>query len=187
MNTNNILIYQLKVRLERCKPPVWRKILVPDDITLQKLHQILQIVMGWTNSHLHQFEKNGVYYGEPSPENDFKQVDERKVRLNKLLVKPKDLIRYEYDFGDSWEHSVVLEKILELSPDMTVPICLDGKNACPPEDCGGVWGYATMLEAIANPKHPEHEDYIDWLGEEFNPEAFYMDEINVQLKFFKRK
>jgi hypothetical protein len=187
MSTKNVLIYQLKVTLEGCKPPVWRNILVPGNITLQKLHQIIQIVMGWTDSHLHQFEKNGVYFGEPSPDDDFVQEDERKVQLNELLAKPKDWIRYEYDFGDSWEHRIILEKVLEPSPELKVPICLDGKNACPPEDCGGVWGYAGMLEAITNPKHPEHEEFLDWLGEEFDPQAFDLEEVNEVLKNFHRK
>ena len=181
-------IYQIKVTLNGSKPPIWRRIQVPSDINLGKLHRILQVVMGWTDSHLHQFIMGGTYYGEPDP--DYRDMgmemrDEKRVKLNQLVRGEKSRLRYEYDFGDSWEHELLVEKILPPEPGVRYPVCLKGKRACPPEDVGGVWGYPDFLEAIQNPDHSEHEDMLEWIGGEFDPEAFDLDEVNEALRYVR--
>jgi hypothetical protein len=175
-------VYQLKISLKDSKPPIWRRVEVADDITLAKLHAIIQAAMGWTNSHLHMFTAGGVSYRVPHPD-DFMEVrSERTARLNALLAEPKQKLSYEYDFGDSWNHEVLLEKVLPPEPGATYPRCTAGKRACPPEDCGGVWGYADFVEAIADPEHPEHEELLEWVGGEFDPERFDIVEANVALR-----
>ncbi len=174
-------IYQLKVTLKGSKPPIWRRLLVRSSMTLPQLHNVLQMAMGWDNYHLHQFIAGGQFYGEPDPDFDMDVIDERRVKLDRLLQSEKDSIVYEYDFGDGWEHKVELEKILPFDPKATLPICTKGKRACPPEDVGGVWGYEEFLLAIKDPNHPEHESYLDWVGGEFDPEYFNMDEVNALL------
>lgn len=174
-------IYQLKVTLKRSKPPIWRRILVDNDITLSKLHQILQPVMGWYDYHLHQFIINGTYYGEPDLD-DPEVKNENRIKLNEVISKPDDKFIYEYDFGDSWEHIILLEKILESEDGVHYPICINGKRACPPEDCGGIWGFQDLLEAIQDTTHPEHKNMLEWLGGSFDPEEFDIDLINQELK-----
>ncbi|TAK54567.1 MAG: plasmid pRiA4b ORF-3 family protein [Gammaproteobacteria bacterium] len=165
-------IYRLKVSLRGVRPPIWRRFLVPAGITLRRLHDCLQEVMGWTQSHLHQFEAGGVIYGTPDLEFGVATISESRARLDQLLRRPKDRLTYEYDFGDSWEHDVVLESILPPAPAARYPIVEDGKRACPPEDCGGPYGYLRFLEIIADPRHPEHEEMLEWAGGDFDPEAF---------------
>ena len=175
-------IHQLKVTLKGSKPPIWRRLEIADTATLAKLHQILQIAMGWSDSHLHQFEIAGISYGALDPEYADEMLDERKVKLKQILRTEKQVLMYEYDFGDSWEHQVVLEKIIELDPTVAYPRCTAGKRACPPEDCGGIWGFADLLEAIADENHPEHEEILEWVGEEFNPQEFDTAAVNRALQ-----
>lgn len=181
-----VQIFQLKITLMNIKPPIWRRLEVKSDTTLYKVHDIIQIAMGWEDAHLHQFEKDGTLYGVPDPDFDMDLKSERRVRLNQLLVAEKDKLRYEYDFGDGWLHELRLEKILAPEPGVRYPRCTKGKGACPPEDVGGVWGYAEFLEAINNPKHPEHENFLEWIGEEsFDPEAFDLEAVNANLRYIK--
>ncbi len=178
------MIYQIKVTLKRIKPPIWRKIQVPDDISLYKLHKILQKVMGWFDVHLHQFTVRGEYYGLPDLEFDFdfEVKNEKRVKLNQIVSGVGDKFTYEYDFGDGWEHTILLEKILPPEKGVHYPICIKGKRACPPEDCGGVWGYYELLEAIQNPDHPRHQEMRDWLGRDFDPEEFDIEAVNKALR-----
>jgi hypothetical protein len=175
-------IYQLKITLKDSKPPIWRRVQVPSDISLAKLHWIIQEIMGWTDSHLHQFKLRDTYYGVPHPDYFHEVKDEKTARLNQLVSRPKAKLVYEYDFGDSWEHEIVLEKALPPEPGVQYPVCITGKRACPPEDCGGVWGYAGFLEAVQNPDHPEHGDMMEWIGGSFDPEAFDLDAVNRALR-----
>ncbi len=173
----------MKVTLEDSKPPIWRRIQVTNDTTLYKLHKILQVVMGWSDAHLHQFIIDETHYGEPHPDYMlFKMKNEKTVKLNQVISGEKAKFIYEYDFGDSWYHKILVEKILPLEPDKHYPVCLKGKRACPPEDCGGIWGYYDFLKTIQNPNHPEHDHMLEWVGGSFDPEAFDLDEINRQLK-----
>jgi hypothetical protein len=175
------LIYQLKVTLRGIRPPIWRRVLVPAKFSLHKLHQVIQLAMGWTDSHLHEFIINGLPYSIPSPE-DFEPVsDERRHSLSQIAMREKRKFFYEYDFGDSWEHEIVVEKILSPESGVKYPACIKGKRACPPEDVGGVWGYETFLEAIGDPHHEEHDSYLEWVGGYFDPEACDLDEINQAL------
>lgn len=176
------LIYQLKVTLKDSRPPIWRRIQVVSDVSFAKLHQILQIAMGWTDSHLHQFMVGQAYYGIPDPGFDFEIEDERKVRFSQIAPGVKKKFIYEYDFGDSWGHQITVEKILQPEPGVRYPVCLAGKRACPPEDCGGVWGYESFLEAIRDPQHPEHDEMLEWVGGEFDSEAFDLNAVNQDLK-----
>jgi hypothetical protein len=178
----DLLIYQLKVTLKDSKPPIWRRIQIASNISLAKLHRILQTAMGWTDSHLHQFMVGETYYGTPAPEFDFEVEDEGKIKLSQAAPGVKKKIVYEYDFGDGWEHEILVEKILQSEPGVRYPVCLAGKRACPPEDCGGVWGYESLLEALRDPEHPEHSDMLEWVGGDFDPEAFDLDSINQDLQ-----
>jgi hypothetical protein len=178
-------IYQLKITLRGSKPPVWRRVLVPGKFSLYKLHQIIQIVMGWTNSHLHQFTIDGRHYSIPSSEDWEPVIDERRHFLNQIAPREKRKFVYEYDFGDTWEHEIVVEKILLPEAGIKYPMCINGKLACPPEDVGGIWGYDTFLKAINDPNHEEHDSYLEWIGGEFNPEEFNLDEINQALRRVK--
>jgi hypothetical protein len=178
----NTAIYQLKISLNYVKPPIWRRFLVQSDIKLPDLHKVIQTVMGWTNSHLNQFIIDDVFYCEPSEDYDMDYKDYRRVRLNQVINSEKQKFLYEYDFGDSWEHTLLLEKILPADKSVDYPICIDGKRNCPPEDCGGSGGYEELLKIIKNPRHKEHNDMIEWLGDEFDPEEFDIDFINESLK-----
>ena len=176
-------IYQIKVTLKGSKPPIWRRIQVPCNITLGELHHILQAVMGWWDYHLHQFIVGRTYYGVPDPNyDDFMDMrDESEVRLNQIADEGFKFV-YEYDFGDSWEHVLLVEKVLSPEPGQQYPVCIKGKRARPPEDVGGVWGYEEFLEAIQDPDRPEHEMYVEWIGGEFDPEEFDLDAVNAALR-----
>ncbi len=175
-------IYQLKITLRDSKPPIWRRIQLKSNTTLPQLHQIIQLTMGWWNCHLHQFTANGISYGEADPDYGLDLVNEQRVRIDKLVDTPKNKFIYEYDFGDGWEHQIVLEKILALEPEIKYPICITGKRNCPPEDVGGVWGYGDFLEAIEDKNHPSHAEFLEWVGGSFDPEEFNLAAINQKLK-----
>ena len=174
-------LYRLKVTLRGCRPPIWRRFVVPSDISLKRVHDALQAVMGWTDSHLHQFEAGGVIYGTVDPEFGVRRVSESRTRLDQVLRKPKDRMEYEYDFGDGWGHVVVLEAVLPAEPDGVYPRVEAGRRACPPEDVGGVHGYAGFLEALDDPAHPEHREMREWIGREFDPEAFSVAQANLDI------
>ncbi|MGG6270658.1 plasmid pRiA4b ORF-3 family protein [Leptolyngbya sp. AN03gr2] len=175
-------VYQIKVTLLELRPPIWRRVQVRSDITLGELHQIIQTAMGWTNSHLHLFLIQGLEYGEPAPEYDWEVKDERKVKINRVVAGEKFKFRYTYDMGDSWEHEILIEKILPAADIPRYGICVTGKRACPPEDCGGTWGYTELVETLRDPNHPEHESMLEWVGGAFNPEAFEPVEVNEALR-----
>ncbi len=172
-------VYQLKVSLKHAKPPIWRRLLVPSDIELNELHGVIQAAFEWTNSHLHQFVDGRTSYQPEAEEDEFpwmRTVDSAGVHLSDLLRKEKDKIVYEYDFGDSWEHEMLLEKVLPADPNQALPLCIKGKRACPPDDCGGIYGYYQMLETLADPNSEEAEELLAWIGGPINPEAFDLDE-----------
>ena len=177
-------VYQVKVTLDGSKPPIWRRLLVAADTTLADLHAILQVVMGWHNCHMHDFRIGDEYYGQTGPYGLEEVRDEAEVKLGQVVTGAKFKFRYQYDFGDSWSHTILIEKVLEPDPAVAAPSCVTGKRACPPEDCGGIWGYAELLEKLAKPNHPEHDDMVDWLGGEFDPEAFDPEAVNRRLKQF---
>jgi Plasmid pRiA4b ORF-3-like protein len=163
--------YQLKVTIVGTKPPVWRRVLVPEDITLARLHGVFQAAFGWWDCHLHEFEIDGVRYGIDDGEDWRPPKDERRARLGNV-AKAGSSFLYVYDFGDDWRHKVVVEKVLAGAAGRKYPSCTGGRRACPPEDCGGVWGYEEFLAAIGDPEHDEHESMLEWVGGSFDPEAF---------------
>jgi hypothetical protein len=128
---------------------------------------------------------HGRYYGTPHPDFGFEVKNENNVSLRQVVARVKDKLIYEYDFGDSWDHELLVEKILPPEAGKRYPVCLTGKRACPPEDCGGIWGYAGFLDAIQDPQHPEHEAMVEWVGGEFDPAAFDLDEVNTALQRLK--
>jgi hypothetical protein len=178
-------IYQIKVTLTRTKPSIWRRLLVPSDMLLSDFHKVIQSSMGWTNSHLHQFISDDTFYCVRMPDDDFwdemNNVDYEGIRISDLMSELNDVIMYEYDFGDSWEHKIVLEKILQPEENRKYPVCIKGARNCPPEDCGGVWGYEQLIEVLKNPDHEGYKSYIEWLGGEFEPELFDINEVNELL------
>ena len=177
----NGTVYQIKVTLRESKPLIWRRVQVPGNITLHKLHMILQSVMGWTNSHLYRFDIAGTQYSIPDPvEDDFSElhfVDSRRSRLSKVVSLEKAGFTYEYDFGDSWNHEILVEKMLPPEPGVQYPVCLAGKRACPPEDCGGIYGYYECLEALKNPDDPDYADRLEWIGD-YDPDDFDPHRVN---------
>jgi hypothetical protein len=164
-------VYVIKVTLLDTSPPIWRRILVPRDITLRNLHRTLQVVMGWTNSHLHQFVL---------PRQKRKVANEHRTTLGELIGTVGARLWYEYDFGDAWQHELLLEEVL-LGDDSFQQTCVAGKGCCPPEDSGGPHGFAEFLEALADANHPSHDEVCEWLGD-FNPAFFSADETNRRLR-----
>lgn len=170
-------VFQFKITLLGVKPPIWRRIQVQDG-TLDDLHDHIQMAMGWTNSHLHQFEIQGQVYGDPELLDDgfgpLKFGDSKMTRLSAVLPRTSKrfVFRYIYDFGDSWEHEILFEGEIPFDAKARYPRCISGKRACPPEDCGGIWGYGDLLEILSNPDHEEHRERLRWMGGPFDPEAF---------------
>lgn len=164
-------IYQLKVTLAQVEPPVWRRVRVPAPYTLDRMHRVVQYAMGWHDQHLHSFDIGGVQYGQPDPVGELVLRDELDFRLDAVAGKG-DTFRYTYDFGDWWEHEITVEDVLGADPEERYPVCTGGARACPPEDVGGPHGYREMLEALADPEHPQHQATRDWLGREYDPEVF---------------
>ena len=179
-----IAIYQLKIVLCGIDPPILRVLQIKGNANLGKLHDYIQGVMGWKDCHLHEFIIHGRKYqpeeqmSEEIGESDF--PDERNYRLNKLL-QDGDSFKYEYDFGDCWEHDIVVEKILPPQEGVRYPVCVYGERACPPEDSGGVRGYEELLAVLNDPEHEEHEHYSEWAGKGFDPEKFDLKKTNRLL------
>ena len=178
------LVHQLKITLSGVsRPPVWRRVLVPADVTLGDLHEVIQVAMGWDDYHMHLFSVGGQEYGSPDPE--LGHASDRKVLLSQVLSGPGDRLGYTYDFGDDWEHDIVLEETRSAVPEETYPSCVAGKGACPPEDCGGAWGYAGLKEILADPVHEDHQDMLEWLGldagKDFDPKKFSVNDVNARL------
>jgi hypothetical protein len=176
-----VSIHQVKVTLEGIRPPVWRRIHVASSITLRRLHDVLQVTMGWTQSHLYAFEIGGVTFGEPSPGYDIPVRSAKSTPLRRVAPDAGARFSYLYDFGDNWEHQVVVEKVLLPEPGAVYPRCLTGRRACPPEDVGGIWGYQEFLQAIGDPEHEEHASLLEWVGGAFDPEAFDLGAVNRAL------
>lgn len=182
-------VYQLEVTLAETKPPIWRRVLVDGASTLDQVHEVVQAAFGWWNYHLHEFEVGDERYGVPDPDYDPAYdfgpptIDERQVRLDSVAGEGSKL-DYTYDFGDNWRHDIVVEKVLaaDAAAPVTVPACVDGRRACPPEDCGGAWGYEELLTILADPTHPEHDARREWLGRPFDPAAFDPDDFETNLR-----
>lgn len=184
MATQVKTVHRLKVTLRQVKPPVWRRIEVASNIKLSELSGVLEAAMGWLGGHLHAFEADGVLFEIPDGESfGFRRTrDERKARLGEVLPAVKSKMRWDYDFGDGWEHDVVVEAIEPMKSDATYPVCIAGKRTCPHDDCGGPWGYGNLLAAISDPTHEEHEELSEWLPPGFDAEAFDIVEATEMMR-----
>ena len=183
---HNATVYRFKITLKDAEPAIWRRI-ETKDVTLESLHELIQTAMGWTNSHLHQFEIADTRYTDPrfmmDDFDDFGAIDYSGMRVSDLVSEHGAKLRlgYEYDFGDGWQHEVVLEKVTESEPGTRYPRCIAGERACPPEDVGGVYGFADYVEAITNPNHSEHDDFLEWNGP-FDPKEFDVTQATRRMK-----
>jgi len=187
----NRALYQLNVTLRDIHPPVWRRIQVWEDTTLAQLHTILQIVMGWEDYHLHEFVIGRRLYSVPDPDDamyERKVIDESRVPLGEVVPRVGTQFEYLYDFGDSWEHDLMLEAILLPETTAQYPTCIGGERSTPPEDVGGTPGYEEYLAVLADPEHEEHDNMLQWRGP-FDPETFSPAQVNQGLrkKFRSRK
>lgn len=176
-------VHTIKVTLRGSKPPIWRRLEVPSDCTLRRLHGVIQAAFGWEDYHLWVFEVAGEQYGVADRELEVRSAAAK--RLSQVAPGAGDRLRYTYDFGDDWGHDIVVEAVGDAEPGAAYPRCLAGRRACPPEDCGGMWGYDDLLEILADPAHKEHEDRMEWLGltsaAEFDPDAFNLEQINSTI------
>lgn len=184
-------IYQLKVTLLGTSPPIWRRLLVPAGLTLAQLHDVLQAAMGWQDCHMHEFRAGQRHFGQPNPDDRLMGLppveNERTVRLSSVLGRVGAKIIYTYDLGDSWEHGLVLEKRLSRDPNTAYPICTEGQLASPPEDCGGIGGFYNLLDALGDPAHDQYDELRDWVGDDYDPDAFSVDHVNRMLAPLHRR
>jgi hypothetical protein len=183
-------IARLKITLDDVEPTVLRRVDVPFDIRLDRLHLTIQAAMGWTNSHLYELRAGDVGWSTPYPDADWSGdfLDARKARLNDILedIGTKKLI-YIYDFGDGWEHTIKVERLADPAPGALYPCLIEVSGRCPPEDCGGPWGYAEMLEAIADPKHERHAELTEWIGDDFDPHGDQAEWLTAEVDALARK
>lgn len=181
------LDYQLRIELKQIQPLVWRRLLVPENVTLVKLSSILQQAMGWQGGHLHEYIVGRLHYGIPDEEWPTAEpvFDERRVRLNTLIKAGTRRFTYLYDFGDGWEHTIKVEDLVMPQPKNNRIRCLAGENACPPEDVGGPHAYMDFIAAIKDPVHEEHATMLEWIGGSFDPTAFDMNLVNERLAAIK--
>jgi len=183
-------ILELDITIKGSKPKIWRRVQVPAGITFYELHYVVQFAMGWQNDHLHQFiVGKGEEYIRPPHETDFEELtDSRVTKISEHLAAPNNNIVYEYDFGDSWEHDLVVKKVFEADPNQYYPVLVGGERACPPEDCGGIWGYADLQETLKKPGTKAYKEMVEWLGDVFDPEAFEVKKMNdAYFKNFMEK
>ena len=188
-------VYQFKITLKGTKPPIWRRIQVPETYTFWDLHVAIQDAMGWEDYHLHEFELVNPFTGIKTrvgiPDEEFdlgrEILPEWKQKIADWFSMENRSADYTYDFGDGWKHNVKLEKILPRDKNISYPTCLTGKRACPPEDCGGVWGYEDFLRIIKDPTHERHEEMLRWIGGEFDPEHFNIEEVILDDPAKRRK
>jgi len=174
-------LYQLRVSLNDVEPPIWRRLLVSSSTDLALLHEIIQVTMGWSEVHPHQFTAGTRQFGVPDEDFGDSLTTERGIRIGSLLKSENQTISYEYDFSDAWEHTILLEKILPYKPGESGPACINGSRCCPPEDVGGAWGYKEFLEAYTDPEHPDHKERTEWARRYFDPERFDITEVNKRL------
>jgi hypothetical protein len=175
-------ILELDIVLKGSKPKIWRRVWVPETMTFHKLHYVIQFAMEWENCHLYRFIKGRFVHvvGIPHPDEFDRMEDSRKLPISAILVAPKDNINYIYDFGDRWEHTVTVKKILPPDPGQTYPWLVGGAKAAPPEDCGGIWSYAGILETLKDKSSKQYKELLEWLGDEFDPEFFDKHTLNTE-------
>lgn len=191
MAASSDIIYQFKISLKRSKPPIWRRIQVPSTYSFFDMHAVIQNAMGWLGGHLHEFNMKHpvtgqkIHIGEPRAGFGPEVFSEDHAQIGQYFIAEKQKAIYLYDFGDGWYHDIVLEKILTSEVNVHYPRCIAGKRACPPEDCGGVDGYAELLYILANPEHQQYQDKKEWMEEmgleDFDPEKFDVNSTSASL------
>jgi hypothetical protein len=174
-------VYTLRITLRSVEPEVWRRIVVRSETPLATFARILERAMGWEGYHLHMLDVGGILFGEPDEDADY-VINERGITVRHVLPRVGSALRWDYDFGDGWEHDVVVEGIEAPKPKGRYPICLDGARACPPEDCGGVTGYERLRAALADSHDSEHDEYVTWAPEGFDPDVFDLAAANRRLR-----
>jgi hypothetical protein len=186
-------IIQMKITLKDSKPRIWRRFIVDKSSTFEDLHNVIQIVMGWQNCHLYEFHFKRNYiiteidedFNFSSPYSDFKRLEASEVLLEEFIFDTKTKFEYVYDMGDDWVHEIKVEKFLEETKNLEVPKCLDGEYNCPPEDCGGIWGFYELLEILNDKNHPEHKNMVEWIEwagyKNYDPEYFDIKKVNKEL------
>jgi hypothetical protein len=180
-----LAVYQLRLTFADIEPRIWRRLLVGNDITLQRLHSIIQAVGGWQDCHLHEFVIAGTRYGQAHPEWELPQQRDATAPLSTLPLAEGRTFPYVYDFGDHWKIEILLERVLPLDRERAYPLCLDGARAFPPEDSGGIYGYGLLIEALADPQQREHTERRNCAGEDYDPERFDLKETNERLRLPK--
>ena len=183
-------IIQIKITLKGTKPPIWRRVLVAKKTTFFMLHYIIQTAMGWENSHLFEFDIYGYRIGELAIDDlDYNDglIDASTKTLDSIIADIKEKFEYTYDLGDSWDHEILVEKFLPRDEKIKYPICIAGKLNCPPEDCGGIWGFYDLLKIIKNKKDPEHKEMVEWLGGQYDAEYFDKELVNEKFKDWNNK
>lgn len=188
-------ILEIDITLKGSKPKIWRRILIPGEMSFADLHYAIQIAMGWVGYHSHQFVvgRNDRFISIPFDDDlvDMDEMDDmedgHKIKIKSLLNAPKDKVIYEYDFGDDWEHLVEVKKVHDAEPGKTYPQAIGGAMACPPEDCGGIWGYKDMLEKLQEKGTAEYEELVEWLGSDFDPKVLDLEKINMRFLSFGKK
>lgn len=180
--TEDSTALQLRISLEGVEPAIWRRLIVPSRFTLAQLHEIFQIAMGWSDAHLHAFSIGAHQYGTPDDDSPDDELDEEEFTL-RAAIGDEHRFGYEYDFGDGWQHQVVVEEEVITTPqELTSAVCLDGRRSCPPEDCGGAHRYVDLLQVISDPGHQEYDTTIEWVGNDFDPERFELAVTNIILQ-----
>jgi hypothetical protein len=187
-------VFQFKIKLKDIKPQIWRRILVPENYTFWDLHVAIQDSMGWVDYHLHEFNIQNPFTGKEDrigmPDDEYPDVEmisETDCTIKSYFTEENSIAEYIYDFGDDWEHEIIFEKILQRDSDIKYPVCTAGKRACPPEDCGGSFGYMELLKALENPNHENHDSMVEWIGvdydsETFNPHSVFFDDPKERWK-----
>ena len=175
-------VYQFKIKLKNIEQEIWREVLVTSDSSVEVLHYVIQVAMGWCDCHAHCFIAGGGRYGVQDPEAPGFCLDESQVRISQLIKHKNDVLEYHYDFGDEWIHELILEKKLPFEIGGNFPFVIKGVGACPPEDVGGPWGYQELLMHYFDDASPERDNYIDWVGADFDPSFFDMEEANFILQ-----
>jgi hypothetical protein len=185
MAGNPTKIVQLRIQLAGLEPPIWRRVRVPADLPLRRLHDVIQAVFDWLDCHLHQFEVGDKIYGQTEIEgmdaSGVRMHNDRNVRLEALLDRGVDQFVYRYDFGDNWEHLIQVEGVTDPEPGVEYPVLVSGAHRAPPEDCGGPPGFVDFVEAMQDETHEDHEAVLDWYGQPFDPDDMNLDTVEAML------
>ena len=175
-------VCQLKLTLKDSHPPIWRRVQVLANITLAALHKVIQAIMPWHGMHLYEFRIDGNFFGQLDPDSEDVLINEKMIPLGKVVKSAGKRFTYVYDFGDDWQHEVLVEKILPAEKGVRYPVCTAGMRACPPDDSGSIWGYYDKLEILKHPEHPEYEHIKEWMGQDWDSETFDIEEANANLR-----